>query len=105
LTAWAESRASSGQGATAGPDTTWPGIALLAVTSGVQQAVRYRRPLHAIFLPFCFFLYHFIHGLGVLYSLLRLATGTAPVQRKAEPWPGAGFRRFSPRAHVDAVSP
>lgn len=70
--------------------------ALLAVVSAIQQAVRYKEPRHAIFAPLGFFLYHFLHGAGVLMGLLRLATGTAPVQRGAEPWPGAGrFRAWS----------
>lgn len=68
----------------------------LALVAAVQQARRYRRPLHVLCLPPCFFLYHFLHGLGVLYGLLRLATGTAPVQRVREPWPGAGRLRAWP---------
>ena len=68
--------------------------ALLAIGSAVQQAVRYRRPLHVLCLPVCFFLYHFLHGLGVLAGLVRLLTGTAPVQKLKEPWPDAGFRRI-----------
>jgi succinoglycan biosynthesis protein ExoA len=70
---------------------------LFAIVSGLQQAWRYRRPLHAVCLPPCFFLFHFIHGLGVLAGLLRLLTGRAPVQRKSEPWLGAGrFRAWPP---------
>lgn len=69
---------------------------LLAVLSAVQQAVRYRSPLHTIVLPICFFLYHFLHGIGVLWGLLRLATNTAPVQKTHEPWPGAGRYRAWP---------
>ena len=72
--------------------------ALLAVASGIQQAVRYKDPRHFLFAPLAFFLYHFMHGLGVLYGLLRLATGTAPVQAKPEPWPGAGRLRAWPLA-------
>jgi len=73
--------------------------ALLALASGLQQAVRFRSPLHAITLPFCFFLYHFIHGVGVLIGLAKLATGTAPVQKAQEPWPGAGrFRAWPQKA-------
>ena len=72
--------------------------ALLAVLSGLQQAWRYRHPLHAVLLPFCFFLYHFIHGLGVLIGLVRLLTRTAPVQKAQEPWPGAGRFRATPNA-------
>jgi glycosyltransferase involved in cell wall biosynthesis len=72
--------------------------ALLAVLSGLQQAVRYRQPAHALLLPLCFFLYHFIHGLGVLIGLVRLITHTAPVQKANEPWPGAGRFRVTPVA-------
>lgn len=67
---------------------------LLAVASAAQQAFRYRQPMHVIMLPFCFFAFHFLHGLGVLGGALRLLTGSAPVQKTPEPWPGAGFRRF-----------
>ena len=70
--------------------------ALLAVLSALQQAVRYRRPIHALNLPCCFFGYHFLHGLGVLMGLARLMTGTAPVQKGREPWPGAGRSRAWP---------
>ena len=66
---------------------------VLAVLSAVQQAARYRRMLHAIVLPLCFFGFHFLHGLGVLGGIIRLATRTAPVQLIPEPWPGAGRRR------------
>jgi glycosyltransferase involved in cell wall biosynthesis len=81
----------------------WPFLAvmllysIMAIGSSVQQAVRYRNLLHLLLLPWCFFLYHFMHGVGVLYGLLRLATGTAPVQKIREPWPGAGrFRAWPP---------
>lgn len=70
--------------------------ALLAVLSGLQQAVRYKHPLHALLLPFCFFLYHFIHGVGVLLGLVRLLLRIAPVQKAREPWPGAGRVRAWP---------
>ena len=69
---------------------------LLGIGAAVQQSVRYRQPLHVITLPICFFLYHFLHGTGVLYGLARLVTRTAPVQRVAEPWPGAGRMRAWP---------
>lgn len=69
---------------------------VLAVLSGVQQAVRYRDARHVVFAPVGFFLYHFLHGIGVLMGLVRLATGTAPVQGKPEPWPGAGRFRAWP---------
>ena len=70
--------------------------ALLAVLSAAQQAVRYRKLLHFFCLPWCFFLYHFIHGLGVLVGLARLLTRTAPVQKRHEPWTGAGQFRAWP---------
>ena len=53
----------------------------LAIVSGIQQAIRYREPRHVIFAPIGFFLFHFLHGIGVLIGLMRLATGVAPVQR------------------------
>jgi hypothetical protein len=62
---------------------------LLAVASGIQQAVRYREPRHVIFAPIGFFLFHFLHGVGILIGLLKLLTRSAPVQGKPEPWPGA----------------
>ena len=52
----------------------------LAIFSGVQQAIRYREPRHVIFAPVGFFLFHFLHGIGILIGLVRLATRTAPVQ-------------------------
>jgi len=75
--------------------------AALAIGASVQQAVRYRNVFHVLTLPWCFFLYHFLHGVGVLWGLWRLATGTAPVQKKREPWPGAGRFRAWP---IDADS-
>lgn len=68
----------------------------LAFAAALQQAVRYKEPRHAIFAPIAFFSYHFLHGLGVLIGLARLATGSAPVQKKTEPWPGAGRFRAWP---------
>ena len=68
----------------------------LAFGAGVQQAVRYKEPRHAIFAPFGFFAYHFLHGVGILAGLARLAVGSAPVQGKPEPWPGAGRFRGLP---------
>jgi hypothetical protein len=52
----------------------------LAIVSGIQQAIRYREPRHVIFAPIAFFLFHFLHGIGILIGLVRLVTGTAPVQ-------------------------
>lgn len=69
---------------------------ILAVASAAQQSVRFRQPLHLICLPFCFFMYHFVHGLGMLLGLAKLASGMAPVQNLKEPWPGAGRFRAWP---------
>jgi succinoglycan biosynthesis protein ExoA len=77
----------------------YAGLALLAAA---QQAWRYRRLLHLIVLPGCFFLYHFLHGIGVLVGLLRLVFRAAPVQASAEPWVGAGRFRAWPQ-HADRV--
>jgi succinoglycan biosynthesis protein ExoA len=52
---------------------------LMAIVAGIQQAVRYREPRHVFFAPLAFFAFHFMHGLGVLAGLFRLATHTAPV--------------------------
>lgn len=66
---------------------------LLAFGASCQQAVRYKQPMHIVILPIFFFLYHFLHGVGVLHGIIRLLIRTAPVQQKSEPWPGAGWRR------------
>jgi glycosyltransferase involved in cell wall biosynthesis len=55
----------------------------LAVASSVHQAARYREPKHVVCLPFGFAAFHLAHGGGILRGLARLATGTAPVQRRA----------------------
>jgi glycosyltransferase involved in cell wall biosynthesis len=68
---------------------------LLAIISATQQAARYANALYIVALPPAFFAYHFLHGIGILGGLVSLLTGTAPVQKKREPWPGAGrFRAF-----------
>lgn len=54
---------------------------VLAILAAAQQAIRYREPRHILFLPLSFFAYHFLHGLGVIVGLFRLAVGSAPVQR------------------------
>ena len=73
----------------------------LALISAAQQAARYREPRHLLALPPSFLLYHFCHGIGVLAGLLRLALGRAPVQKTAEPWPGAGRFRAFPAAPIE----
>jgi glycosyltransferase involved in cell wall biosynthesis len=76
---------------------------LLALGAAVQQAARYREARHVLCLPFAFFLFHFLHGLGMWWGLLRLATGTAPVQKTSEPWPGAGRKRAWPVAETNTA--
>lgn len=69
----------------------------LSLISSVQQTIRYSDVRHIIVLPLFFFVFHFLYGLGILWGLLRIATGTAPVQRDREPWRGAGqFRPWPP---------
>jgi glycosyltransferase involved in cell wall biosynthesis len=68
----------------------------LSILAAIQQAIRYKEPLHIFSLPLAFFLYHFVHGLGLLTGVLRLATLTAPVQKIKEPWFGAGRLRAWP---------
>lgn len=55
----------------------------LAVYAASKQAIRYQRRNHLLTLPFLFFGYHFGHGLGVIWGLLRLACGIAPVQKRS----------------------
>jgi succinoglycan biosynthesis protein ExoA len=62
---------------------------ILALAASVQQASRYAWWL-ILPLPFCFFAYHFMYGLGTLWGELRLLFHTSPVQQRREPWPGAG---------------
>jgi succinoglycan biosynthesis protein ExoA len=69
----------------------------LGVASAAQQALRYKYWQHLFTLPICFFLYHFIHGIGILWGVLMLALWQAPVQKNiTEPWPGAGRKRAWP---------
>ncbi len=77
---------------------------VLAVLSALQQAARYREPRHLFVLPPAFFLYHFLHGLGVIGGLVRLAFGIAPVQKKSEPWDGAGRLRAWPAPRSSGVT-
>jgi len=69
---------------------------LLAIFSSYQQAKKYKQLKHLLVLPICFFLFHFMHGLGILSGLLRLLFRVAPVQAVSEPWSGAGRYRAWP---------
>jgi len=67
---------------------------LLALISSVQQAIRFNKLSHIFLLPISFFLYHFLHGMGVIWGLLQLVTNMAPVQKIKEPWDGYGSYRI-----------
>jgi len=54
----------------------------LALISSVQQAIRYKKPLDILVLPFGFLAFHVSHGLGVLLGVTKLVFGLAPVQKK-----------------------
>jgi glycosyltransferase involved in cell wall biosynthesis len=60
--------------------------AVLAILAGAQQAMRYRRLRHVVFLPFCFLAYHLTHGAGVLIGLARIALGMQPTKRSDPRW-------------------
>lgn len=53
---------------------------LLAVISSIQQAIRYRKIVHIFVLPISFFLFHFIHGIGLIKGAIKLMFGVSPVQ-------------------------
>lgn len=58
----------------------------LAILSSIQQANRFKEIKFIFLLPFCFFLFHFIHGLGLLLGILKLGLGISPVQKNELPW-------------------
>ncbi len=66
---------------------------ILACGSAIQQAYRYKKPLHILFLPFSFFSYHLFHGLGILMGIVKILLGMSPVQKVNEPWGGYGSYR------------
>jgi len=70
---------------------------LAALFSSAQQSLRHGLWMLPI-LPFAFFIYHTIYGLGGICGLCRLATGRSPVQRTPEPLPGAGSPRPWPNS-------
>ncbi len=54
---------------------------LLALISSAQQSIRFRNPILFPILPFCFFLFHFIHGIGMIFGITKLLLRIAPVQK------------------------
>lgn len=54
---------------------------ILALISSAQQSIRFRNPILFLILPLCFFLFHFIHGVGMIFGLTKLLLKIAPVQK------------------------
>ena len=54
---------------------------VLALISSAQQSIRFRNPILFPILPLCFFLFHFIHGIGMIFGLTKLLLRIAPVQK------------------------
>ena len=44
----------------------------LALTSGIQKGLEYKNFILAILLPICFFLFHFVHGIGMLRGVFNV---------------------------------
>ena len=55
---------------------------LLAIASSVQQAIKYKKVLHLFTLPVSFFLFHFLHGIGIWIGISKLILGISPVQKR-----------------------
>ena len=53
----------------------------LSILSSFQQAIRYKMFLHMVALPICFFLFHFLHGVGVLSGIIRILSRTTPFHK------------------------
>jgi glycosyltransferase involved in cell wall biosynthesis len=56
--------------------------ALMAILSSIQQARRYKKPSFVAVLPFCFFIFHFVYGLGILSGILKILFRVSPVHKK-----------------------
>ena len=57
---------------------------VLGIFFSFVQYKRYKRRGLIAYLPFSFFLFHFIHGLGIFIGILKLALLRSPVQNKAD---------------------
>jgi glycosyltransferase involved in cell wall biosynthesis len=53
---------------------------LLALYASFQQSIRYKNFFHILSLPVSFFLFHFLHGIGVLRGCILLLLNKSPVQ-------------------------
>jgi len=58
---------------------------ILAILSSLHQALRYKKIQHIVALPIGFFLFHFMHGVGLWIGVLRLVFRTAPILKKKPP--------------------
>ena len=58
----------------------------LAIISSLSALTSFKEIWFILILPICFFLFHFIHGLGLLIGLLKLAFKVSPVQKNEKPW-------------------
>tara|TARA_B100001250_G_scaffold360657_1_gene338282 strand:- start:27374 stop:28417 length:1044 start_codon:yes stop_codon:yes gene_type:complete len=54
---------------------------LLAIISSIQQVIRYKKLVLLPLLPLCFFLYHFIHGIGMIIGFIKILLNISPVQK------------------------
>jgi len=63
---------------------------MLALIASIRQALRYKHIIHLFALPASFFLFHFLHGFGLVCGISKLLFGRSPVQNHDEPWEGAG---------------
>jgi glycosyltransferase involved in cell wall biosynthesis len=67
---------------------------ILAIISAFQQSKKYSQIQHLAYLPIGFFLYHIVHGLGMLKGAVLLLMRRAPIQKQKEPWLGYGKFRI-----------
>lgn len=51
---------------------------VLAIFSSIQQALRFKNWKHAIVLPFSFFIFHLIHGVGILLGFINIILNKIP---------------------------
>lgn len=55
---------------------------ILSIASSLQQTIKFKNPILFPFLPLCFFLFHFIHGVGMIIGLSKVLLKISPVQKK-----------------------
>ena len=67
----------------------------LAIISSIQQAFRFRNIFHIFTLPFSFFLFHSLHGAGILFGSFMLLIKQSPVQRSKFAWGNTILMRYN----------